>query len=429
MTRPEFDIECFQNQYLPERADVVHAVLTVTAAGAQSASVPSATEAADLSDRAELIILDTSGSMFGTKLHEAKAATATAIENLPDGVRFGVISGSHSATVVFPPSPPLAVASASTRRNAIKALRRLSADGGTAMGTWIALAADVLREEPGFCHAILLTDGKNESEEPKDLRAALDAAEGSFQCDCRGVGADWDVAELKMIASTLLGSYDIVAQPSELAADFSSMINEALTKQIPEVTMRVRTPRGAELVLLKQLEPILSDLNEAESDAGEQTRDFKLGAWGEESRDYHLGVRVVPGEVDDELLACRVSIVVDGEDVCHAKVLAVWTDDTARSTRINPRVAQAMGEGELAEAIQDGIDAHRMGDEETATACFGRAVKLAAEHGNEDALTRLATVVDIEDPGTGRVRPKEAVDDTDVMIVETRSVRTVRAKP
>ena len=45
-------------------------------------------------------------------------------------------------------------------------------------------------------HAILLTDGKNESEHASVLDRAVEAAQGVFQCDCRGVGADWDVNEV-----------------------------------------------------------------------------------------------------------------------------------------------------------------------------------------------------------------------------------------
>jgi hypothetical protein len=56
------------------------------------------------------------------------------------------------------------------------------------------------------------------------------------------------------------------------------------------------------------------------------------------------------------------------------------------------------------------------------------AVRLASEHGNADALERLSTVVEIDDPATGLVRPKSKVDETDVMIVETRSTRTVRTR-
>ncbi len=33
----EFQIECFQNEFLPEGADVMHAVVTVTASGTSAA--------------------------------------------------------------------------------------------------------------------------------------------------------------------------------------------------------------------------------------------------------------------------------------------------------------------------------------------------------------------------------------------------------
>jgi von Willebrand factor type A C-terminal domain len=102
----------------------------------------------------------------------------------------------------------------------------------------------------------------------------------------------------------------------------------------------------------------------------------------------------------------------------------VWTDDVAQSTKMNKKVADAMGDAELADAIDEGIDAHRAGDIDTATNRFALAARLAREHGNEEALARVAAVVDIEDAATGRVRPKAKVDDLDLMILETRSTRT-----
>jgi hypothetical protein len=197
---------------------------------------------------------------------------------------------------------------------------------------------------------------------------------------------------------------------------------------VAEVTLRVWTPQGAEVVLVKQMEPLMIDLTQSRAEAGPLVGDYLTGSWGDESRDYYLSVRVPEGAVDDEMLAARVTLLVGGESAGQALVRAVWTDDTARSTRINRRVAEAMGETELADLIQGGIDAHRDGDTDTATSRFGKAVRLATETGNEDALARLATVVDIEDAGTGRVRSKAKVEDMDVMIVETKSTRTTRTR-
>ena len=424
----EFQIECFQNEFLPEGADVMHAVVTVTASGT-SASQTGPGEGDGVQERSELIVIDTSGSMLGSKLHEAKVATAAALGTIPDGVRFGIISGNATAAVVYPPQPPLAVSSPVTRHEATESLRSLEAKGGTAIGAWISLATHMLRDEVGIKHAILLTDGKNEHETAEVLQQVLDEAEGVFQCDCRGVGTDWEVAELRTIATALLGTYDIVADPSGLSEDFAEMMRQSLSKQVADVTLQLWTPHGAEVTLLNQLEPVMLDLTGSRSESGPLSGDYPTGSWGDEARDYHLTIRMVPGAIGDEMLAGRISLLVGETVVGQALVKAVWTGDVERSTHINRRVAEAMGESELAEVIQEGIDAHRSGDVDTATSRFGTAVRLASEHGNEDALDRLATVVEIEDAATGLVRPKAVVDDTDVMIVETRSTRTVRTRP
>ena len=251
----EFQIECFHNPYLPRGVDVMNAIVTVTATGTGTGTATSG-QAGD-SRRAELIVVDTSGSMKGPKLLAAKQATGVAVDCLPDGVRFAVLGGNHSAQVVYPPQPPLAVSSSETRSAAKAAVMKLEAGGGTAIGTWIELAAMLLRDEPGIRHAILLTDGKNESEQPEAFERRLWDAKGSFQCDCRGVGKDWSVAELRSVATALVGTYDIVATPDGLAADFSRMLRDSLSRQVGEVALRVWTPQGGQVLVLKQMDPLL----------------------------------------------------------------------------------------------------------------------------------------------------------------------------
>ena len=228
----DFSIEGYQNEFLPLGAQTVHAVLTVTVSGTGQTATSESSE-----ERSELLIVDTSGSMSGQKFRAVKAATSTAIDCIPDGVRFGIIAGNHEAEMAYPPKPPLSVASARSRSVAKAAVKKLESGGGTAMGSWIELAAHVLGDAQGIRHAILLTDGKNESEEPEELDEALSAAEGVFQCDCRGVGADWSVPELRKVATALVGTYDIVPDPSLLEEDFSSMMLRALSKQVAEVTL------------------------------------------------------------------------------------------------------------------------------------------------------------------------------------------------
>ena len=414
-----FSIECFQNEFLPRGGDEMHAVLTVTASG--TGSGPATPE-----ERSELILVDCSGSMSGKKLRSAKAATAAAVDCIPDGVRFGVISGNHKAEMTYPLEGPLAVASPETREAAKAAVKTLESAGGTAMGTWIRLAVETLGDETGIRHAILLTDGKNESEESSDLDAALQLAEGRFQCDCRGVGDNWVVAELRKVAGALVGTYDIVADPGDLAKDFSTMMRDSLSKQVADVVLRVWTPQGGEVLALRQMEPPL-DLAAARVEAGPRMGDYGTGSWGDESREFFLSVRVPPADVDEEKLAARVTLVVGDEPGEQGMIRAVWTDDLAKSTEINKQVAAAMDEEELAEEIQGVVDSFRIGDEDSATNRAGRAVRMAHRAGNQDVIDRLSKLVDIEDAATGRVRLKAKVDALDVMIFETKSTRTSRS--
>lgn len=128
------------------------------------------------------------------------------------------------------------------------------------------------------------------------------------------------------------------------------------------------------------------------------------------------------------MLAARISLVAAGQVLGQGLVRAIWTDDEALSTRINPQVAHYTGQAELAIAIQDGLEARKQGDAETATAKLGRAVALAHKSGNEDTARLLAKVVDVVDAEAGTVRLKNKVEDVDEMALDTRSTKTVRVK-
>jgi len=428
MSQADFTVDISQNEYLPEGGDDVNAIVTVTSPGTVAAA-----PAAD-PGIAEIIIIDCSGSMRTppTKIAEARAATAAVVDVIRDGVAFAVVAGTHEAHPVFPPDGRLAVANPATRQAAKQAVSGLLPQGGTAIGQWLRLAHRMFAAYPlaSLRHAILLTDGRNEHETPEQLAEAISLCEGVFSCDCRGVGTDWEVDELRRISSALLGSVDIVPDPAGLAADFATMMETAMGKQVADVSLRVWTPQAASVRFVKQVAPTVEDLSGRRTQSGPQAGDYPTGAWGGgESRDYHVCIRVVPAAVGQEMLAARVSLVTSGPEVLgQGMVRAIWTDDEALSTRINPNVAHYTGQAELAQVIQEGLEARKQGDEDTATAKLGRAVALAERSGNEDTARLLAKVVDVVDAATGTVRLKKKVDDADEMALDTRSTRTVRTR-
>ena len=205
-----FSADVYQNEFLPDGGTDVHAIVTVTCSGAGEAGRPGR------GDAAEIVIVDTSGSMSGDE-HRGGA-----------GRRIGRPGPGRSTGCGSRSSPAATRRSWPTRRTGARPWCRWTrrpaprprppsagfrADGGTAMGTWLALATRLFAAVPSATqrHAILLTDGYNQHETPEQLSAAIEAARGQFQCDCRGVGSAWQVAEVRRIATALLGSVDLIA--------------------------------------------------------------------------------------------------------------------------------------------------------------------------------------------------------------------------
>jgi hypothetical protein len=418
----DFTAQVFQNEYLPAGGDTVDAVITVSAA--------QGSDTTSNHGLLEVIIVDMSGSMNedgGAKVRAAKAATGVAIDALGDGVEFAIIAGTDKAMQIYPRTNT-AVADAQSRNEAKKIVNRMRADGGTAIGTWLRLAASIHASRPHLIrHSILLTDGKNQHESDQVLRASISACIGLFQCDCRGLGVDWNVDELRLIATALLGTVDIIPSPAEMEPEFERIISSVMKKQVADVALRLWSPKGATIEFLKQVSPNIDNLTAKAVTVDALTDDFPLGAWaGEESRDYHLRVKIPAGGVGDERLGARVMLALDGQAEPIALVRAVWTNDENLSTRINREVAHYTGQAELADAIHDGLAARAVGDDDTATMKLGRAVQLAHETGNEDSVRLLQKVVDIENLETGTVRLRKQVADVDAMALDVRSTRTVR---
>lgn len=422
---PEFTVEIFHNEYLPEGGREVDAIVSVTGSGMETSTVSSA----------HVIMIDCSGSMGDPsgKITAARVAVRAALDALPDGVLVAVVAGRHDARMVFPRQERMVVLDSRTRRQAQAAADHLVPSGGTAIGTWLQLARQLMIPHPDrIRHALLLTDGRNEHEGPEALAAALDACDGVLTCDCRGVGTDWVVEEVRGIGSRLLGTVDIVAEPADLAADFAGIVGRASTKGVGDVALRVWTPRGATLHSLKQVSPTVEDLT------GRRTADaskpliglYPTGAWGDESREYHLRVVLDPLGVGEQILAARVGVVVPSlgaAPLAETRVRAEWTTDSVLSTRLDRRVAHYTGQAELAYAIAEGLDARRAGDVPTATARLGRAVALAAESGNDEVAALLGKVVEV-DSATSRVRLREGVMAADEMTLDVRSTRTARVR-
>jgi von Willebrand factor type A C-terminal domain/von Willebrand factor type A domain len=418
-----FNAEVFQNPYLPQGAREVNAIMTITTSGDEGVTI-----VAPSNQRLFGIICDMSGSMGGAKIIAAKDAIVQIINLLPNDAAFFVVTGSSRAKLLV----PLVNAVPENKMRAISQVKEITANGGTLMSTWLHTALGEFNKMPqAICQALLLTDGQNDANDEQDLTRTLDACEGKFQCECRGVGTDWRVGELQKIAAKLLGTTDIIASPDRIADDFQEILTQAMGKTVSDVSLRLWTPVGAKVLFCKQVSPEIVDVTGRSKVVSDRIVDYPTGAWGNhESRDYHFCIQINAGNVGDEMLAGRASLITqtNGQEtkITEAKILATWTEDEAKTAKIDRRVAHYTGQAELSQFIQEGLEAKAQGNIDVATVKLGLAVKIAHDSGNEATAKLLRSVVDVEDAAAGTVRIKRTVAKEDEMMLETRSTKTAR---
>src|SRR5205823_3939045 len=120
------------------------------------------------------------------------------VQMLPEDIHFFLVAGSALGQLIFPAQ----LATPENKARALTAIRGMNAEGGTVISTWLEQAlGQFQRQQGGVKQALLLTDGQNDETDSRRLDQMVENCRGVFQCDCRGVGTDWDVSQLKKIGS------------------------------------------------------------------------------------------------------------------------------------------------------------------------------------------------------------------------------------
>lgn len=422
----EFTAAVYQNEFLADGGTDVNAIVTITCKGAGTAGQSGSGAAG------EIIIVDTSGSMGPATMAAAKDAAQAALAEIVDGTWFAVIAGADRAMLAYPQvagGPGMIRMDERARADASAAIARFVGSGGTAISTWLDLAGQLFNSVPEVTqrHVLLLTDGENR-ERPGRLDEAINRATGYFQADCRGAGTDWQVAEIRRISQALLGTVDIIPRPDQMKAQFQEIMRAAMSRGVADASLRVWTPQGSQVLFVRQVSPTVEDLTNRRTPVNPLTGDYPTGAWADESRDYHVAVRVPAKAIGQEQLAARVQLALGDDVVTQALVKATWSNNSELTTRIDQQVAHYTGQAELADMIQEGLAAKAAGDEATATTKLGRAVQLAAETGNDEATSKLKKVVDVDNEKEGTVRLKRSVEKADEMALDTASTKTTRIR-
>ncbi|HVE41149.1 MAG TPA: VIT domain-containing protein [Planctomycetota bacterium] len=183
-------------------------------------------------ERDIVFVVDTSGSMAGEKIKQARNALKYLVTKLNDGDRFNIVPFSS-----FADSWQKGLVSAKERReDGLKFAETLIAQGGTDIAGAFDAAASVLLSDPTRpSYIVFMTDGKptmGETTDPKRILAKVMAARGGKNGDTLrlftwGVGYDVDTHLLDDMANQGGGISEYVRPEEDIAAKVAAFANKA----------------------------------------------------------------------------------------------------------------------------------------------------------------------------------------------------------
>jgi Ca-activated chloride channel family protein len=192
--------------YVERTEDAAYALLMV---------VPPATAFADNTavPREVIYVIDTSGSMAGTSIVQAKAALQTALGRLHAHDRFNIIQFNSVIHRLFDQVQPVTT---QTMQQAVRYVDGLTARGGTEMLPALRLALDGVEHHDRLRQVVFLTDGQIGNEE--ELFQAIHRRLGDSRLFTVGIGAAPNSHFMRKAAELGRGSFTYIGNTSKVKA-------------------------------------------------------------------------------------------------------------------------------------------------------------------------------------------------------------------
>ncbi len=190
-------------------------------------------------------VLDTSGSMAGAKLEQAKKAIAFCVENLNDGDRFEILRFATDVDLLF---SGFKDANKANRERAQAFIKETKPIGGTAIDDALRKALDLInrREEsktrPGVI--VFLTDGRPTVGETSEemIHTNVKKAAGQTRLFCFGIGHDVNTHLLDKIAETTRAFSQYVLPEEDIEVKVSNFYTKI--KEPVLANPRLKFPEG-----------------------------------------------------------------------------------------------------------------------------------------------------------------------------------------
>jgi Ca-activated chloride channel family protein len=168
--------------------------------------------------RETVFILDTSGSMGGESIRQAKKALLMAVERMRPRDRFNVIEFNSTATSLFSDSKP---GSRENVRQAVAFIDRLEANGGTEIRKALDLALDGRQKHERIRQIVFLTDGSVSNEE--ELFRLINNRLGDSRLFTIGIGSAPNSYFMTRAAAMGRGGYTFIGKLEEVREKMTTL--------------------------------------------------------------------------------------------------------------------------------------------------------------------------------------------------------------
>lgn len=311
------------------------------------------------------VVLDTSGSMYGEKIEQARRSVHALADRMRAEDQLAVIVYDHGARVLQPLAPVGHV-----RETLHQRIDGIQASGGTNIPAGLELGSGALASAPDSMirRLVLISDGLDGSGQIlSNVSVAVSArANVGTTTSALGVGTDYDERWLTTVADSGRGNYEFLARGGELSGFLTRELDQAATTVAERTNVDLALPDGWRVVGAYGGTFDGSTVPLGSLYAGERRRvtlriEVDAGAPGQ-AAELGLGLRYrSPIEESDRNLALgRLSLSVVGEqaqvvasrdvalhaeavaqhvDVTQAQAIDAWregrTEEAQRLTRDN----------------------------------------------------------------------------------------------
>jgi len=196
--------------------------------------------------REVIFIIDTSGSMSGPSIEQAREALQLGVQRLAPGDWFNIIRFSNDASSLFPVSQP---AVGGNRTSASGFIGRLTANGGTEMRSALEMAFAMPPAEEALRQIVFITDGSVSNE--AELVSLIRKNSGAARLFTVGIGAAPNAWFMREAAAAGRGSYLFVPQIEQVRERMQDLFRKLENPAL--VDLELHWPDGASPTLAAAL--------------------------------------------------------------------------------------------------------------------------------------------------------------------------------